>query len=64
MLQSSSNNLKIDINQEISKAFQNVNYSQWERQKQTLPTKKPCKPILFFSLLNLGALHCLPIFDT
>jgi hypothetical protein len=38
MLQSTD--AKIDINREISKAFQNVNYSQWERQKQANPVKK------------------------
>lgn len=57
MLQSQAgHNLKFDINQEITKAFQNVNYSQWERQKQTTtvnPTTTTTnkKPGIFF-LLN------------
>lgn len=44
MLKSSDLNLK--INQEISRSFQNVNYSQWERQvKQSNPSQsiKKCK---------------------
>ena len=32
MLQPSEQNLSVKINQEISKSFLSVNYSQWERQ--------------------------------
>jgi len=43
MLQSTTNDTKININQEISKAFQNVNYSQWERQVTKQVTKQDIK---------------------
>jgi hypothetical protein len=43
MLQSTSNDSKININQEITKAFQNVNYSQWERQTTKQATKQDIK---------------------